>query len=253
MDITLVLGLVIVAALGGLAYAAFNFFSVKKLEEGTERMQEIASAIRVGANAFITYEYKIVAIVAVLVVQSKQWEQDISISGGEWVANGYKNGAANGGSMLDVVEKGNPYYNYKITNETNHSMNNVSYKLDPSTISIKISEKESEVYNIAYDLVNENKLDKKLSIKSIKLDKNEVIVKGSRETLNTIANVKALIDVEAANLTNKGEYNVDSIKLVAYDSNGNKIDAEIVPSKIDATVIITSPQKEVPLKIIPKN
>ncbi|MBE6683422.1 MAG: sodium-translocating pyrophosphatase [Ruminococcaceae bacterium] len=67
MDITLVLGLVIVAALGGLAYAAFNYFSVKKLEEGTERMQEIASAIRVGANAFITYEYKIVAIVAVVV------------------------------------------------------------------------------------------------------------------------------------------------------------------------------------------
>ncbi len=67
MSISLVLGLVIVAALGGLAYAAFNFFSVKKLEEGTDRMQEIASAIRVGANAFITYEYKIVAIVAVVV------------------------------------------------------------------------------------------------------------------------------------------------------------------------------------------
>ncbi len=67
MDISLVLGLVIVAALGGLAYAAFNFFSVKKLEEGTERMQEIASAIRVGANAFITYEYKIIAIVAAVV------------------------------------------------------------------------------------------------------------------------------------------------------------------------------------------
>ena len=67
MNFTLVLGLVIVAALGGLAYAAFNFFSVKKLEEGTERMQEIASAIRVGANAFITYEYKIVAVVAAIV------------------------------------------------------------------------------------------------------------------------------------------------------------------------------------------
>ncbi len=67
MNITLVLGLVIVAALGGLAYAAFNFFSVKKLEEGTERMQEIASAIRIGANAFISYEYKIVAIVAAVV------------------------------------------------------------------------------------------------------------------------------------------------------------------------------------------
>ncbi|MBO7216783.1 MAG: sodium-translocating pyrophosphatase [Clostridia bacterium] len=67
MNVTLVLGIVIVAALCGLGYAAFNYFSVKKLDEGTDRMREIASAIRVGANAFITYEYKIVAIVAVVV------------------------------------------------------------------------------------------------------------------------------------------------------------------------------------------
>ncbi|MBR4800013.1 MAG: sodium/proton-translocating pyrophosphatase, partial [Clostridia bacterium] len=64
MSFSVVLGLVIVASLGGLAYAAFNFFAVKKLDEGTDRMREIASAIRIGANAFITYEYKIIAIVA---------------------------------------------------------------------------------------------------------------------------------------------------------------------------------------------
>lgn len=45
------------------AYAAFNYFTVKKLKEGSERMEEIAAAIRVGANAFIAYEYKIVAII----------------------------------------------------------------------------------------------------------------------------------------------------------------------------------------------
>ena len=45
------------------AYAAFNYFTVKKLKEGTERMEEIAGAIRIGANAFISYEYKIVAII----------------------------------------------------------------------------------------------------------------------------------------------------------------------------------------------
>lgn len=140
---------------------------------------------------------------------------------------------------------------YKVKLKYNHSMNNVSYKLDPSTISIKISEKESEVYNLAYDLVNENKLDKKLSIKSIKLDKNEVIVKGSRETLDTVANVKALIDVEAANLTNKGEYNVDSIKLVAYDNDGNKIkNVEMVPNKLNANIIVDSYSVELPVKVV---
>ena len=60
--------LVIVAALLALGYAAFNFIGVKKLDEGTDRMSEIAEAIRVGANAFITYEYKIIGIVVVIIV-----------------------------------------------------------------------------------------------------------------------------------------------------------------------------------------
>ena len=47
--------LVIVAALLALGYAAFNFIGVKNLDEG------------VGANAFITYEYKIIAVVVVII------------------------------------------------------------------------------------------------------------------------------------------------------------------------------------------
>jgi len=54
-------------AVGALMYSAFNFLLVKKKDEGTEKMQEIASAIRIGADAFIKYEYKILAIVATVV------------------------------------------------------------------------------------------------------------------------------------------------------------------------------------------
>ena len=71
--------LVIIAAGLALAFAAFNFFGIKKMPEGTERMSEIASAIRVGANAFISYEYKIlylvVAIVAVLMAIVTTWHR----------------------------------------------------------------------------------------------------------------------------------------------------------------------------------
>ena len=62
------MSLVIIAALFALAYVAFNYFSVKKLDEGTERMQQIASAIRIGANAFINYEYKVIALVAAIII-----------------------------------------------------------------------------------------------------------------------------------------------------------------------------------------
>lgn len=59
--------LVIVASLLALGYAAFNFIGVKKMEEGTDRMSEIAAAIRVGANAFINYEYRIIAVVVAVI------------------------------------------------------------------------------------------------------------------------------------------------------------------------------------------
>ena len=48
-----------IAAVLALSFAAFNFIIVKRMPEGNEKMQEIAAAIRVGANAFIHYEYKI--------------------------------------------------------------------------------------------------------------------------------------------------------------------------------------------------
>lgn len=140
---------------------------------------------------------------------------------------------------------------YKVKLKYNHAMSNVSYKLDPSTITIKISEKEMEEFDLSYDLLNENKLDQKLSIETVKLSESEVIVKGSKETLETISNVKALIDLEAANLTNKGEYEVDSIKLVAYDNDGNKVNnVEMVPNDIKATIKVDSYSVELPVKVI---
>lgn len=86
---TSLLIVVIVAAVAALGYAALNFRGVKKLEEGTERMSEIAGAIREGANAFINYEYKIIGIVVAIVavvfavifsLQEKtfRWEPSVS-------------------------------------------------------------------------------------------------------------------------------------------------------------------------------
>ena len=62
-----ILALVIIASLLTLGFAAVNFVKVKKMNEGTDKMVEIASAIRVGANAFINYEYKILLIVVICV------------------------------------------------------------------------------------------------------------------------------------------------------------------------------------------
>ena len=64
---SVVLVIIIIAALAALGFAALNYKSIKSMDEGTERMSEIAQAIRIGADAFMKYEYKILIVVAILV------------------------------------------------------------------------------------------------------------------------------------------------------------------------------------------
>ena len=71
-----------VAVILAVSYAVLNYLCVKKVEEGTERMGEIAGAVRIGANAFIRYEYKLVAIIgsviAVAVFLAISWQAAIA-------------------------------------------------------------------------------------------------------------------------------------------------------------------------------
>ena len=53
-----------VIAVCALLFAVYLAFSVKKEAEGTDRMVEIAGAIREGANAFLFSEYKVLVIFA---------------------------------------------------------------------------------------------------------------------------------------------------------------------------------------------
>ena len=54
--------IVLIAALCGLAFAAYKFFWVKKQSEGTKEMANIASKIRQGAMAYLKRQYKTVEI-----------------------------------------------------------------------------------------------------------------------------------------------------------------------------------------------
>ena len=130
---------------------------------------------------------------------------------------------------------------WKVKLKYNHSVNNVSYKLDPSTITVKISEKVSQTQSLTYNLLNENSLDSKLSISNVELDNNKVIVKSSQEILNKVAVVKALVDASEITLKESGEFTIDNAKLVAYDANGKLLNnVEMVPSSVSAKVTIDS-------------
>lgn len=140
---------------------------------------------------------------------------------------------------------------YKVKLKYNHTVQSVDYKLDPSTVTVKISEKISATRSLTYDLLNESKLDPKLSISSVTLDTNEVVIKSSQEIIDKVAVVKALVDASQIDLKESGEYTMEKVTLIAYDSNGNKVDnIDIVPSKITAKITIDSYSAVKPVKVI---
>ena len=59
----IVLGIIILA----LIYVFFNYFRIKKMDEGTADMSEMAKIIRDGASTFMKTEYKTISIVCVIV------------------------------------------------------------------------------------------------------------------------------------------------------------------------------------------
>ena len=64
--------------------------------------------------------------------------------------------------------------------------------------------------------------------------------------------MKALVNLENLVSYEEGSNKLKDVPLVAYDANGDKVDVELVPKKIDVDVVISSPSEEVPLKVIPK-
>ena len=141
---------------------------------------------------------------------------------------------------------------HKVNLNYKQSLSSIDYKLDPSMATVIIYPKKANSKSVTIDLLNEDKLNEKLVIKEIKPSVDEVIIKGAEHVLKKVATVKALLDVNNIPNPSVGEINMKDIPLLAYDERGNIIDVEIVPSKIDAKITITSPQKELPIKIIPK-
>lgn len=141
---------------------------------------------------------------------------------------------------------------HKVNLDYNHPINTLNYKLDPGSVTVVIYPKVSEVRTLTYDPINTDKLDETLVISNILLDRTEIIIKSYREKLDTVANVKAIVDVNSINATEGGTYTIENVKIIAYDENGKEIKGiEIVPQTVTATVTITSPSKTVPLKVVP--
>lgn len=153
--------------------------------------------------------------------------------------------------ILDLSDYEASSSSYKVYLSYTKSVESLSYKLDPSYVTVTIKDRVSKLYDVGYDLINSPKLDSKLNVKEVELSKTELVVKGSEDTLEKIASVKALIDLNNETFKDAGTYNIDNIPVVAYDEEGKILEnITIVPGSLSATISLDSYSENVPLSVL---
>ena len=140
---------------------------------------------------------------------------------------------------------------HKVNIEYQKGRNDIEYSVNPSVATVIIYEKVSDSRSLTYDVLNEEKLDKKYVIDSVSLKTDTVTIRGPQYRLDEVAAVKALIDVSDLTTVEVGKQTIENVKLKAYDKVGNVVDVEFVPEVISAEVEISAPSKEVNLNFVP--
>lgn len=140
---------------------------------------------------------------------------------------------------------------HKVNMEYTQNAGKIDYMVNPSVATVIIYQKVSETRTLSVDLLNQDSLDPKYVIDEVNYDTDKIVIKGAEHQLKQVVSVKALVDIKNLVSTEVGTTTLNDVPLKAYDSEGNVVDVEIVPGKIDVDVVIASPSKEVTLKIVP--
>jgi len=145
---------------------------------------------------------------------------------------------------------------HKVDIEYEQLSNSIKYSVNPSVATVIIYEKVTDEKTLSIDLMNQDSLNSKYIIETLESQTDSVVVKGAKYKVEQVATVKALVDIKSIVNENgepkialgKKEKIVSTLK--AYDENGNVIDVELSPTKVEVELLIDSPSKEVPFKII---
>ena len=221
-----------------LALALFAFFMI---DQRHVTLIDNSAEVLYGQKVNATYNE------ALYVVEGLPDTADITLIGRRWdvyLAKQYPIG----GVTLDLNGLGVGTHN--VSFKYDQKVDAVEYKIYPPSVNVTIYDKVSETRELSTDVIHKDNLNSKLNVDSVVLSRDNVIIKGAEHHLKEVAIIKAIVDIDNLTSTNVGSTTLSDVPLVAYDKDGNKVDVEIVPEKVDATIRITSPSKKVPIQLI---
>ncbi len=167
-------------------------------------------------------------------------EADITISGDASAVTAASNSKGVVVADLEGLTEGT--HNVKL--KTEGFGENVTIRIDPSNVIVTLKKKTTQQFDLSYDYINQDKMESIYSLGVPTFEYTKVNVRASKDTLDSIAFVKALIDVsgQTADFTQEAT-------LIAYNAGGLPVNADIVPRTVNVSVAVTSPNKTVPIEV----
>ena len=123
MNIPSVFWLVPIASVCALAMALYFFRSMMKEDEGTDRMKEIAGYVRIGAMAYLKQQYKVVAIIFIILCLVFAFMSYVLKVQNPWVPFAFLTGGIFSGLCGFFGMKTATYASARTANAVSHSLN----------------------------------------------------------------------------------------------------------------------------------
>ena len=108
----------------------------------------------------------------------------------------------------------------------------IQASISPETVTATITSKRTRVFSVAPEILI-GAGQKASDFKTPTLAVNSVTIRATADELNAIRFVRAIVDVSGFTSGNSAKVNAN---VVAYDADGNRVQVEIDPTTIEATV-----------------
>lgn len=213
-----------------LLFSVVNFQDISKLYASTLKASRTINDVKVVAR-YNTDNFEISGLPA---------KASVILSGDATNLSGAN--IANGNVLADLTDLSEGEHMVHL--KTEGYSDNLETVVNPTTVMVTLKKKTTQSFDVSYDFINIAKMDSKLSLGIPQLENTKVNIRASKDTLDSIAFVKALIDV-----SNKKETFTQEARLVAYNSLGKPVQADIVPSTVSVKVPVTSNHKTVPIVV----
>ncbi|MBW9212835.1 MULTISPECIES: YbbR-like domain-containing protein [Terrabacteria group] len=216
--------------LAALLFSLVNLSDISKLYASTLKTSRTVNGVKVVAN-YNRDNFELSGLPS---------SANVILSGDATSLSGTN--VANGNVVANLSDLSEGQHTVRLTTEGYGD--NLDAVVDPTTVVVTLKKKTTQAFNVSYEFIHTSKMDPKLSLGTPELSKNKVNVRASQDTLNSIAFVKAFIDVSG-----KSETFSQEAHLVAYNSKGQPVEADIIPQTVSVKVPVTNNHKTVPIKL----